>query len=220
MESSYPLFITLEGGEGCGKSSMIERLTKELESRGFSVIKTREPGGSTLGEQIRTWLLHHKNDVKVGDYAELLLFLAARAQHVEEVIEPALKEGKVVLCDRFNDSTISYQGVARGLGIDKVTDLCALTCNGVTPSMTLFFDVDPVVGLERTRQTSKSSALQGEVDRIESEELIFHERVREGMHILAKKDPKRIKTIDAAKPLEVMYQETLSLVLSYLEKQG
>lgn len=211
-----PLFVTLEGGEGTGKSTVIERLSKDLRKRGYNVLTTREPGGSKLGEQIRVWLLHHEPDVKVGDYAELLLFLAARTQHLEEIILPALDQGKVVLCDRFNDSSIAYQGAARGLGMDAVEKQCELACRGVSPDITLFMDVDPKIGLERTRKTTKASASEGEVDRIESETLDFHQEVLEAMRKLAKKHPERMKTIDASQPLEDMYAHCLEVVLDRL----
>ncbi|MEM1281977.1 MAG: dTMP kinase [Chlamydiota bacterium] len=212
-----PLFVTLEGGEGTGKSTVIQRLSDDLRKMGYQVLATREPGGSKLGEQIRIWLLHQAPNVKVGDYAELLLFLAARTQHLEEIILPALEKGMVVLCDRFNDSSIAYQGAARGLGVEEVEKQCELACRGVAPDMTLFMDVDPKIGLERTRKTVKASASEGEVDRIESEELHFHEKVLHAMRDLAKKYPERIKTIDAAQPLESMYADCLEQVLAVLK---
>lgn len=213
----HPLFVTFEGGEGCGKSTVIERLSADLREKGYDVLTTREPGGSKLGEQIRIWLLHHAPDVNVGDYAELLLFLAARTQHLEEIILPALDKGKVVLCDRFNDSSVAYQGAARGLGMDAVQKQCELACRGITPNLTLFMDVDPRIGLERTRNTVKASASEGEVDRIESEKLDFHVKVLEAMRLLAKNNPGRIKTIDASQPLDTMYDQCLEAVLSALE---
>lgn len=219
MSKHQPLFITLEGGEGTGKTSLIEQLSHDLTKRGYEVITTREPGGTVLGEQIREWLLHHKPEVNVCDYAELLLFLASRAQHLYEVILPALKQGKIVLCDRFNDSSVVYQGAARGLGMDVVKKQSELACQGVTPDITLFLDVDPVIGLERTRNTVKASANEGEVDRIESEKIAFHHAVREGMQQLASTEPERIKTIDASQSLETVFQEALGYVLDKLTAQ-
>jgi dTMP kinase len=215
----HSLFVTLEGGEGSGKSTVIERLSEGLKAKGFDVLTTREPGGSDLGEQIRIWLLHHKPEVSVGDYAELLLFLAARAQHLEELILPALDKGKIVLCDRFNDSSVAYQGAARGLGVDVVEQQCNLACHGVVPDVTLFMDVDPEIGLERTRKTVKASALKGEVDRIESEKMAFHEKVREAMQTLAKKHSHRMKTVDASQTLDEVYEQCLTIVLDAIQTE-
>lgn len=121
-------FVTLEGGEGAGKSSLVSFLAQLLKERGYEVVVTREPGGTPLGEMIRHWLLTHQDSIQIGDQAELLLFLAARAQHIEEIIKPALEAGKIVLCDRFNDSTVAYQGVARRLDPVYVQQLCDLVC--------------------------------------------------------------------------------------------
>lgn len=213
-----PLFVTFEGGEGAGKSTIIKRLLRELKMLGLSVLSTREPGGAKLGEQIRAWLLHHQPEVSIGARAELLLFLAARAQHLEEVIEPALAEKRIVLCDRFNDSTIAYQGAARGLGVGLVEQLCEFTCKGTTPDITFFLDVDPQVGLARTRKTAKDSAAQGEVDRIESEKLTFHEMVRDALSVLAQNHPQRIKKIDAAQSLEAVYEQCRAILLKTLSE--
>lgn len=210
------LFITFEGGEGAGKSTIVERLAQDLRDRGFDVVATREPGGSKLGEQIRQWLLQHQGEVVIGDCAELLLFLAARAQHVSEVIKPALAQGKIVLCDRFNDSTVAYQGVARGLGMEAVERECAFACQGVAPDVTLFLDIDPLTGLARTRKASKASASAGEVDRIEAEQIAFHEQVREALYLLEQKHPLRIRRVDASQPLQQVYEESRDIVLSAL----
>lgn len=192
------MFITFEGGEGAGKTSLIDKLAFILNAKGHTVLRTREPGGSALSEHIRAWLLNKEFEVSVGNQAELLLFLAARAQHLEEKIIPALVQGKIVLCDRFNDSTIVYQGIARGLGYEKTKSLCALVCGKTVPDLTLYLDVDPTIGLARTRAAQKENASEGSVDRIESESLDFHVKVREGFKRLACADPERIKTVDAS----------------------
>lgn len=204
------LFITCEGGEGTGKTTLINKLEQELLSRGYLVMKTREPGGSKLGEEIRKWLLHRDLSIPIGQQAELLLFLAARAQNLEETIRPALKEGRVVLCDRFNDSTVAYQGHARGLGIDTVQRLCEQVCAGTLPDLTFFLDVDPKEGLSRTKRLSKDSAGSGQVDRIEAEKLEFHQRVREGMQELARRYPERIFRIDTHQPLDVVFASAVA----------
>lgn len=190
------LFITFEGGEGAGKTSLIDQLETDLKSRGYQTIRLREPGGTWLGEKVRTILLDATH--KIAPYAELALFLASRAQHLFDVILPAIEEGKIVLCDRFNDSTIAYQGVARGLGIQPVSQACHLFCQGVRPDLTLYLDLDPVIGLERaSKERSK--------DRIEQEEIAFHQRIRSAYQELAKKEPNRIHTIDASQPREKVF---------------
>lgn len=200
------LLITLEGGEGAGKSTLLNQLSLSLQEQGHQVIKTREPGGSKLSEFIRQWLLNRDFATPVGMKAELLLFLAARAQHIEELIQPAIERGCVVLCDRFNDSTVAYQGVARGLGLDFVRKLCDLVCGEYTPDLTLFLDVDPLVGLGRTKGSIKENAGMGEVDRIESEALNFHVLVRQAFHAIAAQEPERFIIIDANRCQADVYQ--------------
>lgn len=214
--SMKSLFITLEGGEGSGKSTLLFKLERELTKRGLQAVKTREPGGSSLGEQMRQWLLAAKSDVSISPFAELFLFLAARAQHLEEVIKPSLASGKIVICDRFNDSTIAYQGFARGLGMDLVERLCDVVCQGVMPEITFFLDVNPQEGLRRTRKAHKDNAVAGEVDRIESEQLAFHERVRAGLHKLAANYPERIFVVDANQSADAVYKQVLRKLDSLL----
>lgn len=207
-----PLFITIEGGEGAGKTTLIEKLTAVLASYGFEVTKTREPGGSRLSNHIRQWLLNRDAEIPIGYKAELLLFLSARAQHLEELIKPALAQNKVVICDRFNDSTIVYQGLGRGLGMDYVKRLCDIVSEEMVPSLTLFLDVDPQVGLMRTRNASKENARPGELDRIEAERIEFHERVRQGFLTLAKQYPERIFVIDANQNEDAVFRQAKQLI--------
>jgi dTMP kinase len=212
------LFITIEGGEGAGKTTLIEKLATVLESRGYEVVKTREPGGSRLSNHIRQWLLNREADLPIGYKAELLLFLAARAQHLDELIKPALEEGKVVICDRFNDSTVVYQGLGRGLGMDYVSQLCDLVSENKIPDITLFLDVEPQVGLMRTRNAHKENARQGEVDRIEAERLDFHERVRQGFLRLAKQYPERIHVIDANQGVDAVFRQAKQILENSIRK--
>jgi dTMP kinase len=186
------MFITFEGGEGAGKSTLARRVFEELK-RDKSVIFTREPGGTPFGEEIRNWLLHKKDDIKITARAELFLFLAARAQHIEEVIEPALRAGKIVLCDRFSDSTVAYQGEARGLGLDYVLECSDLACMHLRPDLTFFVDLEPKLGLERV---ARRRARSGKADRIEEEEFSFHESVYKGFLALAQAFPERIVKLD------------------------
>lgn len=205
------LFVTFEGGEGAGKTTLIENLERHFIAQGFSVLRTREPGGSQLSETIRKWVLEH-NTCKISPMSELLLFLAARAQHIEELIAPALREGKIVLCDRFNDSTIAYQGVARGLGVEKVKSLCDLVTGNCQPQLTIYLDVDPVEGLNRSRRTDKDISKTGQLDKMESEALAFHEKVRNGFLMLAKESPERIAVINANEGIDKVFDRALSIV--------
>lgn len=211
-QSKKPLFITFEGGEGAGKTTLMTQLAAYLEQKGYSVLSTREPGGSKLGEYIRHWLLHRDFSTRVDKEAEMLLFLAARAQHLSELIKPALQDGRIVLCDRFNDSTIVYQGIARGIGADKVAQFCALVSEGSEPDVTFYLDVDPVEGLKRTAKTHKDTASEGILDRIESETLDFHKKVQEGFLTLAKQNPQRIHTLNANGPQEDVLKQAIAIL--------
>lgn len=204
-KSKNSRFITIEGGEGSGKTTLISKLRDKLIQHGYEVITTREPGGTRFGEMMRDRLLSRNNDLAICPQAELLLFLAARAQHIEELILPALEQGKIVICDRFQDSTIAYQGAARELGFDYVQELCKLSCKNFAPDVTLLLDIDPIAGLERCKKMSKEHAAEGELDRIESETLAFHRKVREGMLELARQEPERIKVIDAGRTPEQVF---------------
>lgn len=206
------MFITFEGGEGAGKTTLIDQLIKTLSSDGIDIVKTREPGGSLLSEHIRHWLLNHDSTIKIGSSAELLLFLAARSQHLEELIIPALQTKRIVFCDRFNDSTVVYQGLARGLGMERVEELCRLVCNGIEPDLTLFLDVSPKVGLERTKKTKKENAKKGDMDRIESESIEFHTLVQQGFRQLAKQHPNRIHTLDANQPKAAVFTQAYQII--------
>lgn len=209
-------FITLEGGEGSGKTTLLHQLAAFLTQKGYEVMTTREPGGTHLGETIRDWLLHQHASPAIGSEAELLLFLAARAQHLEEKIIPALQAGKIVLCDRFNDSTIAYQGGARNLGIDYVQNLCRLVCRDVVPQLTLFLNVSPEVGISRTRKAHKDHAPGGELDRIESEHLSFHKSIQEAFLKLSKREPLRIYSINADKSQENVLKEAIKAIEEFV----
>lgn len=202
-------FITFEGGEGAGKTTLISLVAAELAARGYQVVVTREPGGSGLGDKIRSLLLEKDSSFSVGSKAELLLFLASRAQHLEEVIIPALKAGKIVLCDRFNDSTIAYQGGARGMGVDYVQNLCNSVCSGTAPDLTFYLDIDPRIGLARASKVSKSDTKSGQTDRIESEKLRFHENVRSAFLSLVRRFPERFQVLHALKPASEVFDEAM-----------
>lgn len=205
--SAKGFFITLEGGEGAGKSSLLASLASFFREQGYEVVVTREPGGTPLGEMIRHWLLTHQDSIQIGSQAELLLFLAARAQHIEEIIQPALIAGKIVLCDRFNDSTVAYQGVARRLDSAYVQQLCQLVCGAIQPHLTFFLDVEPEVGLKRSQKVDKEQAASGVLDRIESQTLTFHQAVQEAFRQIAKQEPERICTLDANQKQELVFEQ-------------
>ncbi len=188
-------FITFEGGEGCGKSTQVKRLKAALEAQGLKVLLTREPGGTRLSELIRTLLKDEREDPPC-DRAELLLFLAARAQLVREVIRPALDAGTWVVSDRFSDSTFAYQGYGRGLPLDVLKIANDFACEGLTPDLTLFLDVDPETA--RRRMRAREAATGARPDRIEQAGDAFHARLKAGFKALAEADPKRIVTIDAS----------------------
>jgi dTMP kinase len=191
-------FITFEGIEGSGKSTQISFLTEYLRSKQRMVTLTREPGGTAIGDQVRKILLDPGNNA-LDPSAELLLYAASRAQHLKEVIRPALAGGAVVLCDRFSDATIAYQGYGRGLDLDMIQALDRLVTDGMRPDLTVLLDVEAAVGLGRARGRNNLQGLEAEA-RFENEALAFHERVRQGYLALARKAPDRIKIVDAALP--------------------
>lgn len=188
-------FVTFEGGEGSGKSTQLALLAEKLRAAGVAVRTLREPGGTAVGEAVRAVLLDPEH-VALTARAELLLYEAARAQLVAEVIEPALAAGEVVLCDRFFDSSTAYQGYARGLDLAEIGRLNAIATGGLTPDRTLLFDVDVATGITR--------ATHGGADRLEREDAAFHERVRRGFLTVAAGEPSRVRVIDAAGSVEAV----------------
>jgi dTMP kinase len=191
------LFISFEGGEGSGKTTQIKLLHEYLEAQGKSCTLTREPGGCPSAEAIRSLLLTGSAD-KWDPVAETLLFQAARIEHVERVIRPALARGEMVLCDRFFDSTAVYQGIGKGLGVNYVSELHRLTMGSFMPDLTLIFDIDPMQGLKRAQSRT------GNETRFESMGTAFHKTVREGFLAIAKAEPDRCKIIDAAQSVDAV----------------
>lgn len=183
------IFISMEGPDGAGKTTQIELLKEYFASKGKEVLITREPGGTSISEKVREIILD-KNNTEMGFVTEALLYASARAQLVEEVIEPALNDGKVVISDRFVDSSVVYQGIGRGLGIEEVYQMNSYATKGIMPVLTVHFDLPAEIGLARKKN-------QAELDRMEAAGKEFHEKVAEGYRTLAKRDPKRIYTIDA-----------------------
>ena len=175
-------FVTFEGGEGSGKTTQLKALLGHLRSVGREVVETRDPGGTAIGNQIRGLLLDGEN-ARMDSLTELLLYEASRAQLVQEVVQPVLAAGRILLCDRFTDSTVAYQGYGRGLDLDLIGRLNASAARGIRPDLTFFLDLDPVVGLERVKRRLAPS--RASRDRLEDEALAFHERVRQGFRALA-----------------------------------
>jgi dTMP kinase len=198
---SRGLLVTLEGGDGAGKSTLMKGLQRLLEERGEAVVSTRAPGGTALGEKIRSILLEKEH--LLSDRSELFLFLADRAQHMQEVIFPLLAEGKIVLCDRFNDSTVAYQGVARDLDFSLVRSFCHFATEGKEPDLTFYLDLSPEIGLQRTLHKT------GEKDRMESEPLAFHEKIRKAFLQIAEENPRRVRVLDATKSPETLLQQAI-----------
>ncbi|NMA04517.1 MAG: dTMP kinase [Clostridiales bacterium] len=204
------IFITLEGLDGSGKSTQALYIKDFLEERGYEVLLTREPGGTEIGEKIRQILLDKKNK-EMSAITEALLYAASRAQHVEQVIVPALEDGKIVLCDRFIDSSIAYQGKGRELGLEAVMDINKFATCGLVPDITILLDMDPEASLNRIK-TVKGT------DRLEQEKLDFHRRVYEGYRDLANMYPDRIRVIDANKTVGEIGREIENKLDSIIRK--
>ena len=194
---SRGIFITMEGPDGSGKSTQIELLRSYLEEKGYDVIITREPGGTVISEAIREIILN-KDFTEMSSMTELMLYASARAQLVSEVIGPAIDSGKAVISDRFVDSSVVYQGIARGLGVDTVYEVNSYAIQGYMPDITFLLDLSAEEGVRRKKD-------QKELDRMEQESLDFHRKVVEGYRTLAEKSPDRIIRIDAALPIEEIY---------------
>ena len=187
------LFITLEGGDGAGKSTQIRNIERFFEEKGLLVVHTREPGGTLISEKLREILLDSKN-TEMSDVTEMMIYAASRAQHVRELILPALERGEIVICDRFVDSSVAYQAYGRELG-DMVSIVNSYATGGLTPDITFWLDIDPAAGRAR-------AAKAGELDRLELEKLDFHYRVHEGYRKIAEKEPERVKRIDASDTID------------------
>ncbi len=192
-------FITVEGTDGSGKSTQIELMMRYLEEKGADIVFTREPGGTEISEKIRKIILDINNKKMTGT-TEALLYAAARSQHVEEKIIPALEDGKIVICDRFVDSSIAYQGAARNLGIDSIMQMNSFALHGIMPDMTLFFDLAPEKGILRKKN-------ERALDRLEAEKLDFHKRVYEGYKMMCESYPDRIVAINADRRVEDVYED-------------
>lgn len=205
------LFITIEGADGSGKSTQIEMLRRYLEDKHYEVVLTREPGGTIISEAIRNIVLN-KDYMEMSDATEALLYAASRAQHVEQFIKPSLSEGKVVICDRFVDSSVIYQGYARGLGMDNIEAINSYATGGLQPDLTILLDIDAEEGLKRKKG-------QKELDRLELQKFEFHKKVSQGYKKLAKKHPERIYPVDALLPVESIHEEVVKVIEKILSSK-
>lgn len=205
------IFITIEGPEGAGKTTIIEMLLEKLESEGYPIMKTREPGGIEISEQIRNVILN-KNNTAMDGRTEALLYAAARRQHLVEKVLPAIEQGFIVLCDRFIDSSLAYQGFARGIGMDEVYSINTFAIDNRMPDATLYFDIDPEIGMKRINDHKGR-----EVNRLDLENLEFHRKVREGYQLLSRKYSNRIIEIDASQPLQKVYEIAESKIMSIIQ---
>lgn len=202
--------ITLEGGEGSGKTSILKLMADILAQQGHQIVCTREPGGIEIAEQIREVILD-RNNSSMDPRTEALLYAAARRQHLVEKVIPALEAGKIVLCDRYIDSSLAYQGYARGLGIEEIYTVNKFAIDDYMPDLTLYFDVEPQVGLARIGKDAGR-----EVNRLDVESMKFHETVREGYQILVGQYPERIQVIDAGNSIEKVLADALAVVADFM----
>ena len=202
------MFITLEGPEGSGKTTAVDYAVKKLEEMGYQIVRTREPGGTPIAEQIRNVILDKANTA-MDKRTEALLYAASRRQHLVEKVWPALKEGKIVVCDRYLDSSLAYQGGARGLGVDSILNINMFATEGTFPDLTLLFDIEPEIGLARIAANANR-----EVNRLDLEKLEFHKTVRNTFLELAKRYPERFIIIDASRSREEVADATLKAILS------
>lgn len=211
-------FITFEGIEGSGKTTQIRLLAEHLTNQQQTVLQTREPGGCPISDQIRSILLH-PNNAAMDSRTELLLYAAARAQHIEQIVRPALNAGKVVLCDRFTDATLAYQGDGRGLDRELIQQLNQLATGDCLPDLTLLFDLPVEIGLDRAKQREVEIQDNSE-GRFEREQLDFHRRIREGYLALAEAEPQRFRVVDAGKSADEVYRQAASFIDEFLNNKA
>lgn len=207
------LFITLEGIDGCGKSTQREMLAEQLKRRGFEIVVTREPGGTEIGEGIRQLLVSDAS-VHIAPTTELLLYVAARAQHVAELIRPSVDAGRIVISDRYTDSTVAFQGYGRGLDLDVIESLNRFATGDLKPDLTIVFDLDP----NTARSRSVSRPVGGLLGAFDEQHADFHQRMRAGYLKLAKNDPSRIHVVDASGSADETHGQVMSVVLKKIQE--
>lgn len=205
------LFITFEGPEGAGKTTVIQKITERLKQENIKVLSTREPGGIEIAEKIRAVILDPEHTA-MDERTEALLYAAARSQHYFEKVRPALDEGKLVICDRFIDSSLAYQGYARGIGVDEVLAINEFAIGKKLPDVTILFDLAPEIGLARIQANGER-----EVNRLDVESLAFHQKVREGYKLLVKRYPERIKVVNAEQSVEQVIEDVWSILTDVIQ---
>ena len=203
------VFISFEGIEGTGKSTQAKLLAEHLREKGYRVIQTMEPGGTNISMKIRELLLS-PDSREMDHVTELLLYNAARVQHIKEVIEPAIERGDIVITDRFSDSTVAYQGFARGIDLQLIDSLDMIATNKLCPDITILLDIDVKTGLSRNKALNKN-------DRLELEDLSFHEKVRKGFIQIAAREPERVKLVDCSKGLDEVHRKVVEIITGFLE---
>ncbi len=206
------LFITFEGNDGSGKSSALHTIMEKLQKSGYDVLYSREPGGSKVAEKIREVILD-KDNLGMDDRTEALLYAASRREHLDKTIIPALKEGKIILCDRYIDSSLAYQGYARNIGIDEVYKMNLFATESLLPDLTILVCVRPEIGMQRIKKDNR------EMDRLELEKMSFHQKVYEGYLELAKKFPERIKVIDGEQTREKVVEDIEKVLMPLLKEK-
>lgn len=209
-------FITFEGCEGAGKSTQAKKVYQYLLKRRVSAVLTHEPGGTEVAEKIRSLLLSNDFKEKISQRAELLLYFASRAQHVDAVIEPSLEQGKVVICDRYYDATLAYQGYGRKLDIGKIDSINHYAVQGVYPELTILIDIDVRKGIERSRNRSKAKLLKKELDRMEMESIEFHQRVRDGYLAIASQNKDRFRVFSGDIPEDELFERVIKEIMAFL----
>ena len=207
------LFVTIEGPEGSGKTTIGKKIVERLIQEGYEVIYTREPGGIDIAEQIRNVILDVKN-TNMDPRTEALLYAASRRQHLIEKIVPAIKDNKIIICDRFVDSSLAYQGHARHLGIDNVYEINKFAIDTLMPDLTLLFDIDPSVGLDRINANKLR-----EVNRLDLEQLEFHTLVREGFLIIQEREPERVKKVNANQTIDEVFNDAYALITKAIKEK-
>ena len=207
----YNLFITFEGPEGAGKTTVIRKINERLEQENIKVLLTREPGGIEIAEKIRGIILNPEHTA-MDERTEALLYAAARSQHYFEKVRPALDAGKLVICDRFIDSSLAYQGYARGIGVDEVLAINEFAIGKKLPDLTILFDLAPEIGLARIQANGDR-----EVNRLDVESLAFHQKVREGYGLLVQRYPERIKVVNAEQCIEQVIEDVWSIITDAIE---
>lgn len=203
-------FVTFEGTEGSGKTTVIEKVEQYYINKGYKVVRTREPGGSKIAEDIRNVILD-VNNTSMDPITEAMLYAASRRQHLVEKVIPYLEQGYIVLCDRFIDSSLAYQGHARGLGIDKVYQMNLMATNGLLPDVTIYVDVKPEVGLSRIKSNNR------EQNRLDLEKISFHEKVYEGYYLVSKMFEERFKVVNGDQTRECVLNDTLAILNSIIK---